>query len=240
MFKDISPVEDFTGNMSLEFVDYKLGEPKYDEDEAKNHDATYSAPLRVKVRLVIKETGEVKEQEVFMGDFPLMTDTGTFIINGAERVIVSQLVRSPSVYYSDHYEKIGKRGLTATVIPNRGAWLEFETDARDVVYVRIDRTRKLPITVLLRALGMNTDQEIIDLLGDNEYLRNTLEKDNIETTEKALLEIYERLRPGEPPTVENAKSLLVSRFFDPKRYDLAHVGRYKMNKKLSKIGRAHV
>src|SRR5690625_5214021 len=168
-----------------------------------------------------------------MGDFPLMTDTGTFIINGAERVIVSQLVRSPSVYYSEKIDKNGKRGLTATVIPNRGAWLEFETDARDVVYVRIDRTRKLPITVLLRALGMNSDQEIIDLLGENDFLKNTLEKDNVETTEKALLEIYERLRPGEPPTVENAKSLLVSRFFDPKRYDLAHVGRYKMNKKLS-------
>src|SRR5699024_942572 len=164
---------------------------------------------------------------------PLMTDTGTFIINGAERVIVSQLVRSPSVYYNEKFDKNGKRGMEATVIPNRGAWLEFETDARDVAYVRIDRTRKMPINVLLRALGVNTDQEILYLFGDNEYLRNTLEKDNIETAEKALLEIYERLRPGEPPTVENAKSLLVSRFFDPKRYDLAHVGRYKMNKKLS-------
>jgi DNA-directed RNA polymerase subunit beta len=232
MFKDISPVEDFTGNMSLEFVDYKLGEPKYDEDEAKNHDATYSAPLRVKVRLVIKETGEVKEQEVFMGDFPLMTDTGTFIINGAERVIVSQLVRSPSVYYSEKMDKNGKLSYGATVIPNRGAWLEYETDAKDVVYVRIDRTRKLPITVLLRALGFSTDQEIINVLGDNEYIRNTLDKDTTETVDQALLEIYERLRPGEPPTVENAKSLLYSRFFDPKRYDLANVGRYKMNKKL--------
>src|SRR5690625_2378595 len=232
MFKDISPVEDFTGNMSLEFVDYKLGEPKYDEDEAKNHDATYSAPLRVKVRLVIKETGEVKEQEVFMGDFPLMTDTGTFIINGAERVIVSQLVRSPSVYYSEKYDKNGKLSYGATVIPNRGAWLEYETDAKDVVYVRIDRTRKLPITVLVRALGFSTDQEIINLLGDNEYIRNTLDKDTTETVDQALLEIYERLRPGEPPTVENAKNLLYTRFFDPKRYDLANVGRYKMNKKL--------
>ncbi|MCD2138267.1 DNA-directed RNA polymerase subunit beta [Salinicoccus halitifaciens] len=232
MFKDISPVEDFTGNMSLEFVDYKLGEPKYDEDEAKNHDATYSAPLRVKVRLVIKETGEVKEQEVFMGDFPLMTDTGTFIINGAERVIVSQLVRSPSVYYSEKYDKNGRLSYGATVIPNRGAWLEYETDAKDVVYVRIDRTRKLPITVLVRALGFSTDQEIINLLGDNEYIRNTLDKDTTETVDQALLEIYERLRPGEPPTVENAKNLLYSRFFDPKRYDLASVGRYKMNKKL--------
>ncbi|QNR08865.1 DNA-directed RNA polymerase subunit beta [Macrococcoides canis] len=232
MFKDISPIEDFTGNLSLEFVDYKLGEPKYDLDESKNRDATYAAPLRVKVRLIIKETGEVKEQEVFMGDFPLMTDTGTFVINGAERVIVSQLVRSPSVYFNDKVDKNGKVSFGATVIPNRGAWLEYETDAKDVVFVRIDRTRKLPITVLLRALGFSTDQEIIDLLGDNEYLRNALDKDNTESTEAALLEIYERLRPGEPPTVENAKSLLYSRFFDPKRYDLASVGRYKMNKKL--------
>ncbi len=232
MFKDISPIEDFTGNLSLEFVDYSLGEPKYPVDESKDRDVTYNAPLRVKVRLINNETGEVKEQEVFMGDFPLMTDTGTFIINGAERVIVSQLVRSPSVYYNEKYDKNGKRGVTATVIPNRGAWLEFETDAKDVAYVRIDRTRKLPITVLLRALGFGSDQEIIDLLGESEYLKNTLEKDNTETTDKALLEIYERLRPGEPPTVDNAKNLLVSRFFDPKRYDLARVGRYKMNKKL--------
>ncbi|MEN1968926.1 DNA-directed RNA polymerase subunit beta [Lentibacillus sp. N15] len=232
MFQDISPIEDFTGNLSLEFVDYSLGEPKYPVDESKERDVTYNAPLRVKVRLINNETGEVKEQEVFMGDFPLMTDTGTFIINGAERVIVSQLVRSPSVYYNEKIDKNGKRGITATVIPNRGAWLEFETDAKDVAYVRIDRTRKLPITVLLRALGFGTDQEIIDLIGENEYLKNTLDKDNTETTEKALLEIYERLRPGEPPTVDNAKSLLISRFFDPKRYDLAHVGRYKMNKKL--------
>ncbi|WP_100012638.1 DNA-directed RNA polymerase subunit beta [Lentibacillus sediminis] len=232
MFKDISPIEDFTGNLSLEFVDYSLGEPKYPVDEAKSRDVTYNAPLQVKVRLINNETGEVKEQEVFMGDFPLMTDTGTFIINGAERVIVSQLVRSPSVYFNEKMDKNGKRGVTATVIPNRGAWLEFETDAKDVAYVRIDRTRKLPITVLLRALGFGTDQEIMDLIGENEYLKNTLDKDNTETSEKALLEIYERLRPGEPPTVDNAKSLLVSRFFDPKRYDLARVGRYKMNKKL--------
>lgn len=233
MFQDISPIEDFAGNLSLEFVDYSLGEPKYDVDESKSRDVTYNAPLRVKVRLINNETGEVKEQEVFMGDFPLMTDTGTFIINGAERVIVSQLVRSPSVYFSSKIDKNGKKGIETTVIPNRGAWLEFETDAKDIAYVRIDRTRKLPITVLLRALGFGTDQEIIELFGENEYLKNTLEKDNTETTEKALLEIYERLRPGEPPTVENAKSLLISRFFDPKRYDLAHVGRYKMNKKLN-------
>ncbi|WP_342526919.1 DNA-directed RNA polymerase subunit beta [Chryseomicrobium sp. FSL W7-1435] len=232
MFKDISPIEDFTGNLSLEFVDYKLGEPKYSVDESKERDATYAAPLRVKVRLHNRETDEVKEQDVFMGDFPLMTETGTFVINGAERVIVSQLVRSPSVYFHDKTDKNGKKGFGATVIPNRGAWLEYEIDAKDVVYVRIDRTRKLPVTVLLRAIGFGTDQEIIDLLGDNEYLRNTLEKDNTETTDKALLEIYERLRPGEPPTVDSAKSLLYSRFFDAKRYDLANVGRYKMNKKL--------
>ena len=232
MFQDISPIEDFTGNLSLEFIDYSLGDPKYSVEESKERDVTYSAPLRVKVRLVNKETGEVKDQDVFMGDFPLMTETGTFVINGAERVIVSQLVRSPSVYFSGKLDKNGKSGFTATVIPNRGAWLEYETDAKDVVYVRIDRTRKLPVTVLLRALGFGSDQEIIELIGDNEYLRNTLEKDNTESVEKALLEIYERLRPGEPPTVDNAKSLLVSRFFDPKRYDLANVGRYKINKKL--------
>ncbi|GER67268.1 DNA-directed RNA polymerase subunit beta [Weizmannia acidilactici] len=232
MFQDISPIEDFAGNLFLEFIDYSLGEPKYSIDECKERDVTYAAPLRVKVRLINKETGEVKDQDVFMGDFPLMTETGTFIINGAERVIVSQLVRSPSVYFNSKMDKNGKYGYSATVIPNRGAWLEYETDAKDVAYVRIDRTRKLPITVLLRALGFGSDQEIIELIGDNEFLRNTLEKDNTDSTEKALLEIYERLRPGEPPTVENAKSLLISRFFDPKRYDLANVGRYKMNKKL--------
>ena len=232
MFRDISPITDFTGNLSLEFIDYTLADPKYPVDESKERDVTYAAPLRVKVRLHNKETDEVKEQDVFMGDFQLMTETGTFVINGAERVIVSQLVRSPSVYFHDKTDKNGKKGFGATVIPNRGAWLEYETDAKDVVYVRIDRTRKLPVTVLLRALGFGSDQEIIDLIGDNEYLSNTLEKDNTESTEKALLEIYERLRPGEPPTVESAKSLLYSRFFDPKRYDLANVGRYKMNKKL--------
>nr|WP_318616155.1 DNA-directed RNA polymerase subunit beta [Sporosarcina sp. YIM B06819] len=232
MFRDISPIQDFTGNLSLEFIDYQLGDPKYPVDESKERDVTYAAPLRVKVRLHNKETEEVKEQDVFMGDFPLMTENGTFVINGAERVIVSQLVRSPSVYYSDKTDKNGKRGFGATVIPNRGAWLEYETDAKDVVHVRIDRTRKLPVTVLLRALGFSSDQEIIELIGDNEYLRNTLEKDNTESSEKALLEIYERLRPGEPPTLDSAKNLLFSRFFDAKRYDLANVGRYKMNKKL--------
>lgn len=232
MFQDISPIQDFTGNLVLEFIDYSLGEPKYDVDESKERDVTYAAPLRVKVRLLNKETGEVKEQEVFMGDFPLMTETGTFVINGAERVIVSQLVRSPSVYYNNKMDKNGKQTYTATVIPNRGAWLELETDAKDIVYVRIDRTRKIPVTVLLRALGFGSDVEILQLLGEDEYIKNSLEKDNTDSTEKALIEIYERLRPGEPPTVDNAKSLLVSRFFDPKRYDLASVGRYKMNKKL--------
>lgn len=232
MFQDISPIEDFTGNLVLEFVDYSLGEPKYSVDEARERDVTFAAPLEVKVRLMNKETGELKEQEVFMGDFPLMTDSGTFIINGAERVIVSQLVRSPSVYFNEKFDKNGKKGYTATVIPNRGAWLEFETDAKDIAYVRIDRTRKLPITELLRALGFGSDQEITDLLGENQFLTNTLEKDNTEGSEKALLEVYERLRPGEPPTVDNAKSLLETRFFDPKRYDLANVGRYKVNKKL--------
>ncbi|WP_309121794.1 DNA-directed RNA polymerase subunit beta [Paenibacillus sp.] len=232
LLQDISPIQDFTGNLALEFIDYSLGEPKYSVDESKERDVTYAAPLRVKVRLINKETGEVKEQEVFMGDFPLMTETGTFIINGAERVIVSQLVRSPSVYFSKKLDKNGKKSYTATVIPNRGAWLELETDMKDIVYVRIDRTRKIPVTVLLRALGFGTDAEIIDLLGDNEYIRNTLEKDNTDSTEKALIEIYERLRPGEPPTLENARNLLIARFFDPKRYDLANVGRYKINKKL--------
>lgn len=232
MFQDISPIQDFTGNLVLEFIDYSLGEPKYTVDDAKERDVTYAAPLRVKVRLINKETGEVKEQEVFMGDFPLMTETGTFIINGAERVIVSQLVRSPSVYFSTKVDKNGKRNYTATVIPNRGAWLELETDAKDIIYVRIDRTRKIPVTVLLRALGFGTDAEILSLLGDDEFIRNTLDKDNTDSTEKALIEIYERLRPGEPPTLENAKSLLIARFFDPKRYDLANVGRYKINKKL--------
>ncbi|AIW41853.1 DNA-directed RNA polymerase subunit beta [Paenibacillus peoriae] len=232
MFRDISPIQDFTGNLILEFIDYSLGEPKYTVDDAKERDVTYAAPLRVKVRLINKETGEVKEQEVFMGDFPLMTETGTFIINGAERVIVSQLVRSPSVYFSTKVDKNAKTTYTATVIPNRGAWLELEMDAKDIIYVRIDRTRKIPVTVLLRALGFGTDAEILDLLGNDEYIRNTLDKDNTDSTEKALIEIYERLRPGEPPTLDNAKSLLVARFFDPKRYDLANVGRYKINKKL--------
>jgi len=233
IFEDISPIQDFTGNLILEFIDYSLGEPKYDVEECKERDVTYAAPLRVKVRLINKETGEVKEQEVFMGDFPLMTDKGTFIINGAERVIVSQMVRSPGVYYSDSIDASGKKIYGATIIPNRGAWLEFETDINDNIFVRVDRTRKLPVTVLIRALGYSTNARILQAFDDNEYIRITLERDNTESTEEALVEIYKRLRPGEPPTVESAKALLESLFFDSKRYDLAKVGRYKLNKKLN-------
>ena len=234
-FQEISPIQDFTGNLVLEFIDYRLEKesPKYSVDECKERDVTYAAPLKVKVRLINKETGEVKEQEVFMGDFPLMTDKGTFIINGAERVIVSQLVRSPGVYYSEEIDKTGKTLFTSTVIPNRGAWLEMETDSNDIIYVRVDRTRKVPATTLLRALNFGTDAEIIDLMGDNEMVRKTLDKDGTKNTEEGLIELYKRLRPGEPPTVESARSLLDSLFFDPKRYDLAHVGRYKFNKKLA-------
>ena len=232
LFKDISPIQDFTGNLVLEFVDYMLGQPKYDVEECKERDVTFAAPLRVKVRLINKETGEVKEQEVFMGDFPLMTDKGTFIINGAERVIVSQLVRSPGVYFNEQIDPSGKKLFGATIIPNRGAWLEFETDANDNIFVRIDRTRKLPATVLIRALGASTNGKILDLFNDDERVRVTLERDNTDTEEEALVEIYKRLRPGEPPTVDSARSLLQSLFFDPKRYDLASVGRYKVNKKL--------
>ncbi|HBG0633797.1 TPA: DNA-directed RNA polymerase subunit beta [Clostridioides difficile] len=234
VFDDISPIEDYTGNLILEFVDYSLDDkPKYDIEECKERDATYCAPLKVKVRLINKETGEIKEQEVFMGDFPLMTERGTFVINGAERVIVSQLVRSPGVYYAEERDKTGKRLISSTVIPNRGAWLEYETDSNDVISVRVDRTRKQPVTVLLRALGIGTDAEIIDLLGEDEILSATLEKDNTKTVEEGLVEIYKKLRPGEPPTVESASSLLNALFFDPKRYDLAKVGRYKFNKKLA-------
>ncbi len=233
MFRDISPIQDFTGNLVLEFIDYSLGDPKYEVEECKERDVTYAAPLRVKVRLINKETGEVKEQEVFMGDFPLMTDKGTFIINGAERVIVSQLVRSPGVYYSTATDASGKPLYGATIIPNRGAWLEFETDINDNIFVRVDRTRKLPVTVLVRALGFSTNGRILEAFNDNENIRITLERDNTESTEEALVEIYKRLRPGEPPTVESARSLLESLFFDPRRYDLAKVGRYKLNRKLS-------
>lgn len=234
VFEDISPIQDYTGNLILEFVDYFIsGGPKYGEEETKERDVTYAAPLKVKVRLINKETGEVKEQEVFMGDFPLMTEKGTFIINGAERVIVSQLVRSPGVYYNDQLDKTGKRLFSATVIPNRGAWLEYESDSNDIVYVRVDRTRKLPLTVLLRAFGYGTDAEILELLGESEQILRTLEKDNTKNHQEGILEIYKRLRPGEPPNVESANSLINSLFFDDKRYDLAKVGRYKFNKKLA-------
>ena len=231
-FSEVSPIQDFTGNLVLEFVDYSLGEPKYDVDECKERDATYAAPLRLKVRLINKETGEVKEQEVFMGDFPIMTTKGTFIINGAERVIVSQLVRSPGVYYSETIDQTGKKLFGATIIPNRGAWLEFETDSNDNLFVRIDRTRKLPATVLLRALGYSSNGQILELFDNDDRIRMTLERDHTETEGEALVEIYKRLRPGDPPTVENARTLLNSLFFDPKRYDFAKVGRYKVNKKL--------
>ncbi|WP_027309277.1 DNA-directed RNA polymerase subunit beta [Caloramator sp. ALD01] len=235
VFEDVNPITDYTGNLVLEFVDYKLDYDniKYTVEECKERDATYAAPLKVKVRLVNKETGEVKDQEVFMGDFPLMTEQGTFIINGAERVIVSQLVRSPGAYYAETIDKSGKRLYSSTIIPNRGAWIEYETDSNDIIYVRIDKTRKLPLTVFIRALGLGLDNEIIQFFGEDEHLRATIEKDSTKTTEEGLIEIYKRLRPGEPPTVESATTLIEGLFFDPKRYDLSRVGRYKFNKKLA-------
>ncbi|NLY55984.1 MAG: DNA-directed RNA polymerase subunit beta [Firmicutes bacterium] len=232
VLKETSPITDFTGNLVLEFVDYTLGEPKYSVEECKERDVTYQAPIRVRVRLINKETGEVKEQDVFMGEFPLMTERGTFIINGAERVIVSQLVRSPGVYFDRTQDKNGYYQYTGNFIPNRGAWLEFETDTHNHVYVRIDRTRKIPITTLARVLGYSTDAELKELFGETPVLLRTLEKDNTSNREEALIEIYKRLRPGEPPTVESAEALFDNLFFDPKRYDLAAVGRYKVNKKL--------
>lgn len=234
VFQDISPITDYSGNLILEFIDFSLdNEPKYSIEECKERDATYAAPLRVKARLRNKELDEIKEQEIFMGDFPLMTETGTFIINGAERVIVSQLVRSPGIYYVMEHDKLGKLLISSTVIPNRGAWLEYETDSNDVFYVRIDRTRKVPITVLIRALGVGTDEEIKQLFGEEPKIIATIDKDASKTYEEGLIEIYKRIRPGEPPTVESSESLLRSMFFDPKRYDLAKVGRYKVNKKLA-------
>ncbi len=234
VFHDISQVTDFSGNLILEFVDYSIdGTPKYSVEECKERDATFSAPLRAKVHLINKETGEVKEQEIFMGDFPLMTEQGTFIINGAERVVVSQLVRAPGIYYSMQMDKTGKPLFSNTIIPNRGAWLEYETDSNDVVYVRIDRTRKIPVTVLLRALGLGTNPNLIEMFGDNELILSTIDKDVSKSKDEGLVEIYKRLRPGEPPTVESAEALLNSLFFDPRRYDLAKVGRYKFNKKLA-------
>jgi DNA-directed RNA polymerase subunit beta len=234
VFEDISPITDYNGNLVLEFIDFRLDDqPKYSIEECKERDATYAAPMRVKTRLRNKEVDEIKEQELFMGDFPLMTDTGTFIINGAERVIVSQLVRSPGIYYSLEHDKVGKKLLFSTVIPNRGAWLEYETDSNDVFSVRVDRTRKVPITVLIRCLGISSDSEIIDLFGEDPKILSTLEKDVSKNYEEALIELYKRIRPGEPPTVESSESLVRSMFFDPKRYDLAKVGRYKFNKKLA-------
>ena len=239
VFDDINPISNYGGNLVLKFVGFYLDREniKYSIEECKERDATYSAPLKVKIRLENIETGEIKEQEVFMGEFPVMTEQGTFIINGAERVIVSQLVRSPGVYYNQSIDKNGKKLYSATVIPNRGAWLEYETDSSEVMNVRIDKTRKLPITVIARAMGFNSDQEIINHFGEDDRLKATLEKDNTNTHEEGLLEVYKRLRPGEPPTVDSARSLIDSLFFDAKRYDLSKVGRYKFNKKLSIAGR---
>lgn len=237
LFDDINPIEDFSGNLALEFVDYSFAEPKYTLEEAREHDANYSTPVYVKLRLINKESGEVKEQEVFFGDLPLMTEQGTFVINGAERVVVSQLVRSSGVYYSPKVEKNGREGYSAVLIPNRGAWLEYETDSKGIANVRIDRTRKLPLTSLIRTLGLGSDSEITDLFGESPVLELTLEKDvhknpSDSRVEEALKDVYDRLRPGEPNTAESARNLLESRFFDPRRYDLARVGRYKLNKKL--------
>ena len=232
IFHDISPIKDFTGNLELSFENFELGKPKYDVEECKERDESYSAPMNVKVRLVYKDTGEIKESSVFMGDFPLMTETGTFVINGAERVIVSQLVRSPGVYYAVNMDPSGKKIFGTTVIPNRGAWIEYETDINDVIYARVDRTRKLPATVLLRALGLSSNEEILSLFGEHPFVLATLEKDTTNNRDEALVEIYKKLRPGEPPTLENATQLIESTFFDNKRYDLAGVGRYKLNIKL--------
>ena len=233
VFEDISPIKDYADNLVLEFIDYSLTDaPKYEQEECKERDVTYAAPLKVKVRLINKETGEVKEQEVFMGDFPLMTEKGTFIYNGAERVVVTQLVRSPGPYYDVTVDKSNNKLFSTTIIPNRGAWLEYETDSNEIISVRVDRTRKQPVTTLLRALGFGTNQEIIDIFGEDSRLMRTLDKDTATNYEEGLKEIYKKLRPTEPPTVESAKSLLNSLFFDPKRYDLAKVGRYKYNKKL--------
>ena len=234
VFHDIGTIEDYTGNLALSFVDFRLDkEPKYSIKECKERDVTYAAPLRVTARLLNKETGEVKDQEIFMGDFPLMTDAGTFVINGAERAIVSQLVRSPGVFYGHDHDKVGNDLYSATMNPNRGAWLEYETDASNVFYVRIDKNRKLPVTVLCRALGLSSNEDILNYFGEDERILATLEKDTTKNTEEGLLEVYRKLRPGEPPTVESATSQINMLFFDPRRYDLSRFGRYKMNKKLS-------
>lgn len=234
VLKDISPIIDYTGNLVLEFFDYYMEDTtKYTLEEAKERDATYSTRLHVKVRLINRETGEIKEQEIYLGDFPLMTESGTFVINGAERVVVSQLVRSPGCYYAYDYDKTGKKIFTATVMPIRGAWIEYETDANDIFYVRVDRTRKLPVTSLLRAIGLTTDQQIIDMFGEEDKILATIQKDTVKTSDEALMEIYKKLRPGELPSVDAAKNLFNGLFFDNRRYDLARVGRYKFNKKLS-------
>ncbi len=238
VFHDVSPITDYAGNLVLEFTDYRIDEqPKYSIEECKERDTNYAAPLRVQVRLINQETGEIKEQEIFMGDFPLMTEQGTFIINGAERVIVTQLVRSPGIYYEQKFDKVGKKLVNSTVIPNRGAWLEYETDPNDVFSVRIDRTRKLPVTVLIKAMGLDTEPAIFGLFGEDERLIATLAKDTTKNREEALFEIYRKLRPGEPPTIESATTLINGLFFDAKRYDLAKVGRYKYNKKLAMAAR---
>ena len=237
VFEDLFPVENFSGTLSLEFGDYHFDEPRYSIKESKDRETTYSAPLRVEVRLFNHETGEVKEQEIFMGDMPVMTDSGTFVINGAERVIVSQLVRSPSVYFNREIDKNGRELITSQIIPTRGTWLEFETDARDVLYVRIDRTRKVTLTTLLRAFGLSSDDDILAMFGDNEYIKNTIAKDSTKNTDEALIEIYEKLRPGEPATLDSSKNQIITRFFDEFRYDLARVGRYKFNRKLNVIDR---
>lgn len=222
VFRDISEITDYTGNLVLEFVDYKMDEhPKYSVKECKERDATYAAPLRVKTRLYNKETGEVKESDVYMGDFPLMTESGTFVINGAERAIVSQLVRSPGVYFGMTHDKTGKELYTSTIIPNRGAWLEYESDQNDLFYVRIDKNRKIYITTFIRALGLSSNTDILEFFGYDERIKATLEKDTTINTEQALIEVYKRLRPGEPPTLETAQAHLDSLFFDPRRYDLS-------------------
>lgn len=237
VFEDLFPVENFSGTLSLEFGDYHFDEPRYSIKESKDRESTYAAPLRVEVRLFNRESGEVKEQEIFMGDMPMMTDSGTFVINGAERVIVSQLVRSPSVYYNREIDKSGRELITSQIIPTRGTWLEFETDARDVLYVRIDRTRKVTLTTLLRAFGLSSDEDIFKMFGEDEYLKNTIAKDSTKNTDEALIEIYEKLRPGEPVTLDSSKNQIITRFFDEFRYDLARVGRYKFNRKLNVLDR---
>jgi len=237
VFKDLFPVENFAGTLSLEFGDYHFDEPRYSIKECKERYATFAAPLKVDVRLFNNETGEVKEQEIFLGDMPLMTESGTFVINGAERVIVSQLVRSPSVYFNREIDKNGRLLITSQIIPTRGTWLEFETDARDILYVRIDRTRKVPLTTLLRAFGLSSDEDIIKLYGESDFITNTIAKDSTRNTDEALIEIYEKLRPGEPATLDSSKNQIITRFFDEFRYDLAKVGRYKFNIKLNVLER---